>query len=236
MAGAIAHHINNKLTAVLGYLDLAAFKMDSGGDARDHIRDGIEAAQQASWIGKLMLDYLGHGFHHRELVDVGALCLEVFDAVRVNAQEGVRLLTDLPDSEDGPLAIVADVGDMKRVLENLLQNALEEITGKGEVRLSMRKVPAGSVTTSLLLAPGWTPVPGYYVCLEVTDNGPGMTPEVLQNASDPFFTTKFAGRGLGLPVVLGIVQAHGGTVSVETTPGHGSTFRVFLPLKAILTT
>ena len=230
MAGAVAHNLNNKLTAVLACLELAQLRLATGGDARGIVRDGIEATRQASSVGKLMLDYLGQGFSPRERVEIGVLCREVLGAVRANAPAGVRLLADLPGPEAGPLAVMADVGDVKRILENLLRNALEAITGEGEVRLAVSRVPAAGVAASPLVAPGWTPAAASYVCLAVTDSGAGMAPEVLEDAFDPFFTTKFTGRGLGLPVVLGIVQAHGGTVSVATAPGRGSTFRAFLPL------
>ena len=230
MAAAIAHHLNNKLTAVRGCYDLAANALATGGDALRFIRQGIEATQQASWVGKLMLDYLGQGFQPRQRVELGDLCRGVVRAVQAKAPEGVRLLADLPGPGDGALTVVADAGDLRRVLENLLQNALEAIAGEGEVRLSARRVAAGSVVASPLLAPGWTAATGSHVCLEIADTGTGMAPEVLQNAFDPFFTTKFLGRGLGLPVVLGIIQAHGGTVSVDTEPGRGSSFRAFLPL------
>ena len=225
MAGAIAHHINNKLMAVQGCLDLAAFELAAGGDPGDPIRRGLEATQQAAWVGRQMLDYLGQGFRPRERVELGALCREVLGALA-----DVRLVAELPGPGTAALALVADVGDLRRVLEHLLQNALEALPGQGEVRLAASRVPADQVEGSPLLAPAWTPAAAAYACLEVTDTGAGMTPEVLQNAFDPFFTTKFPGRGLGLPVVLGIVQAHGGTVAVDTAPGRGTRVRVFLPL------
>jgi len=230
MAGAIAHHINNKLTAVLGHLDLAAFTMAAGGDPSDQIRHGIEATQKASWVGKVLLDYLGEGHHPWAPVEIGALGRDVFTAVGAGAPEGVRLVVDLPGPGDEPLRVRGNAGDLKRVLENLLRNALEAIPGEGVVRLAVGKVPAECVADSPLVDPGWTPAAESYVRLEVADTGAGMEPEVLQAAFDPFFTTKLVGRGLGLAVALSIVRAHGGVVSVDTEPGRGSTFRAFLPL------
>jgi signal transduction histidine kinase len=75
--------------------------------------------------------------------------------------------------------------------------------------------------------------PGAYVCLEVADNGAGMDPAVLARIFEPFYSTKFTGRGLGLPAVLGIVRSHHGTLKVKSAPGRGTTFRVFLPLKQV---
>ncbi|MDI1318990.1 MAG: ATP-binding protein, partial [bacterium] len=99
----------------------------------------------------------------------------------------------------------------------------------GTIRLATSAVTIGSA------APSGTPPamevsPGDYVCLAITDTGCGMPPEVLARIFDPFFTTKFTGRGLGLAAVLGIVRTHHGTLKVESTPGRGSVFRIFLPV------
>ncbi len=101
---------------------------------------------------------------------------------------------------------------------------------EGELGVSVFELPAGAVRPSAFLSPGWTPASGPYACLEVTDRGEGMDPETLHNAFDPFFTTKFLGRGLGLPVALGLVRANDGAMEVRTERGRGSTFRVFLPI------
>ena len=124
----------------------------------------------------------------------------------------------------------ADSSQIRQVIMNLIINASESLAGNpGTIRLTTSVItlqPPGPGES----APAMEAVPGEYVCLEVADTGAGMTPEVLARIFDPFFTTKFTGRGLGLAAVIGIVRAHHGTLKVHSTPGQGSTFRVFLPV------
>ena len=111
------------------------------------------------------------------------------------------------------------------MLANLVLNAGEAMsTGEGQIVVALREVPGSQVASSPLLSRGWTPEAGSYACLEVSDNGSGMDSRTLQNVFDPFFTTKFTGRGLGLPVVLGVVRAHHGTVTVDSQPRPGEQF------------
>jgi signal transduction histidine kinase len=233
MAGAIAHHVNNKLTAVLGFLELAKDQIPETSRPGHDIRRAIHAAEEAARVGEQMLAYLGWGFDTHANVEQDPVTVgrEVLASLGAGVS-GIRLSLDARELEAAPVAILAGVGELHRVLENLVQNAMEAISGEGEVRLSLRLVPPESIVASPLLGPGWRPQPGPHLCLEVTDTGEGMAPGILHNAFDPFFTTKFTGRGLGLPMVLGIVRAHRGTLSVDTAPGRGSTFRVFLPLAA----
>ena len=228
MAAAIAHHFNNKLTAVMGSLDLALDELADGRDARIEIGHAQEATRQASLVSRLMLAYLGQSFHIRQEFDVVAACREELREIVRTLPQTVHVRTELPDR---PLMVKGSAVDVRLVLANLVVNAGEAMAGgHGDILVSVRKVSPAEVLPSPLLLPGWTVGAGPYVCLEVSDAGPGMDHEILQNAFDPFFTTKFTGRGLGLPVVLGIVRAHDGTVTVSSEPGRGSTFWVFLPL------
>jgi signal transduction histidine kinase len=228
MAAAIAHHFNNKLTAVMGSLELALDDLAAGRDVRVEIANAQEATRQASTVSQLMLSYLGQSFQAREVLDLVATCREALPDVVRSLPPTVRLRTEFPDAA---LTVRASEVEIRQVLSNLLLNAGEAIdTGEGKIVLSIREVPASQIVPSPLLSPGWTPKASSYACLEILDNGSGMDAQLLGNAFDPFFTTKFTGRGLGLPVVLGVVRAHHGTVTVDSEPGRGSTFRVFLPL------
>jgi signal transduction histidine kinase len=229
MAAAIAHHFNNKLTAVIGSLDLALDDLAAGRDARIEIANAQEATRQASMVSQLMLAYLGQSFHPRETLDLVATCREALPEITRSLPAKVRLQTDFPV---GPLTVRASATEIRQVLTNLVFNAGEAMTaGEGQIVVDLREVPASQVIPSPLISPGWTPETTSYACLQVSDDGCGMDSRTLQNVFDPFFTTKFTGRGLGLPVVLGVVRAHHGTLTVDSEPGRGSTFRVYLPLK-----
>lgn len=229
MAAAIAHHFNNKLTAVMGSLELALDDLAAGRDARIEIAHAQEATRQASMVSQLMLAYLGQSFHARETLDLVATCREALPELARSLPAKVRLRTEFPD---GALTVRASAIEIRQVLTNLVFNAGEAmVAGEGQIVLALREAPAAQVIPSPLISPGWTPEAGSYACLEVSDDGSGMDSRTLQNVFDPFFTTKFTGRGLGLPVVLGVVRAHHGTVTVDSEPGRGSTFRVYLPLK-----
>jgi signal transduction histidine kinase len=227
MAAAIAHHLNNKLTAVMGFLDLALEELASGRDARADIGRSQDAARQAAKVGHLMLAYLGAGHDTPEKLDLVVACREALPEVVGALPEPVHLRAEFPARV---LMVTASRPDIRQVLANLVANAEEAMAGReGEIVVAIHEVQAAEIAPAPLHSPGWTPT-GRYACLEVADAGSGMDAATLQNAFDPFFTTKFVGRGLGLPVVLGVVRAHAGTVTVSSRPGRGSTFRVYLPL------
>jgi signal transduction histidine kinase len=228
MAAAIAHHFNNKLTAVMGSLELALDDLAAGRDVRTEIANAQEATRQASMVSQLMLAYLGQSFHAREVLDLVEICREALPELTRSLPAKVSLRAEFPDSL---LTVLASPMDIRQVLANLVINAGEAMSaGEGQIVVALREVPGSQVASSPLLSRGWTPEAGSYACLEVSDNGSGMDSRTLQNVFDPFFTTKFTGRGLGLPVVLGVVRAHHGTVTVDSKPGQGSSFRVCLPL------
>ena len=116
-------------------------------------------------------------------------------------------------------------------MTNLVTNAGESIgTAGGGVRLSLSNCPAVELPTDHRFPIGWRPQGPDYACLEIADTGAGIASVDIEKLFDPFFSTKFTGRGLGLPVVLGLVQAHGGALTVSSQQGQGSVFRVYLPV------
>jgi signal transduction histidine kinase len=230
MAAAVAHHFNNKLTAVTGYLDLALRDVSAGADPAEDISRARDAANQASSVGQLMLAYLGQSLRTRRRLDLVAACRAVVPELQRSLPSSVRLIARMPEGE---LTVRANRADIQQVLENLVANAAEALgDAGGDVSITIGRCPGAVVATMPPISPGWTPSAGDYACLEVTDHGCGMDADTLRDAFDPFFTTKFPGRGLGLPVALGLVKANDGAMSVESSPGAGSTFRVLLPLSS----
>jgi NO-binding membrane sensor protein with MHYT domain/CheY-like chemotaxis protein len=222
LAGGIAHDFNNLLTAILGH---AAFlKQDPGiGEASREDIEQIEAA--ASRAAELTRQLLAFG--RRQVLEPRAMLLNevIGDTMRMlgrvvgeNIEVKVLLAPDLA-------LTMADPSQVSQILINLVVNARDAMPDGGMLTIETRNVEVDSVTLGQHLdAP-----PGSYVMLGVTDNGIGIAPEHQPRIFEPFFTTKGPGRGtgLGLSTVYGIVAQSGGSISVYSEPGHGSTFYVY---------
>jgi CheY-like chemotaxis protein len=129
--------------------------------------------------------------------------------------------------------IAANADQIQQLLTNLVTNAHESlVAGQGTIRLNIQTVASADIVTTHRFPINWLPQDPAYACLEVADGGCGIPGEDHQKLCDPFFSTKFTGRGMGLAVALGIVRAHGGAITVESQPGRGSVFRVYFPLSA----
>ena len=171
-----------------------------------------------------MLAYSGRGHFVVRPTDVNALVRENLPLFEVAVPKSVRLEARL-DPE--PPLVDADVGQIQQVLMNLVINAAEAIGERGgtvTVATGVREVAGAD--EALWRASGQPLAPGRYVSLEVRDDGPGMDAETVDRIFEPFFTTKFTGRGLGLAAVLGVVRGHRGALSVESSPGRGTVFRI----------
>jgi CheY-like chemotaxis protein len=130
----------------------------------------------------------------------------------------------------GP-TIRGNAGQIQQVLTNLVTNAWEAAgASQGDVALTIRMVSHKDIPASNRFPIDWEPHEGAYACLQVMDKGHGIQDNDIEKLFDPFFTTKFTGRGLGLSVIMGIVSSHNGGITVESKPGRGSVFRVFLPV------
>lgn len=228
MAGALAHKFNNLLTAVMGNLELAIGGLPKVGGPAGHLTNALRAAGDAAEISKLMLTCVGQTSAQPKPLDLSAACSRSLPLLRAAIPAGMVLDADLPSP--GP-AINADANQLQQALTNLVINAWEAgIDGRGVVRIAVKTVLPADIPASRRYPVDWMPREQAYACLEVADAGRGIPDEDLEKLFDPFFTSKSLGRGLGLPVVLGIVRTHAGAVTVETKPGRGSAFRIFLPL------
>jgi signal transduction histidine kinase len=128
--------------------------------------------------------------------------------------------------------VYASANQIQQVLNNLVTNAVEaQAVGHGEVHLTVTTTRAADVPPTNRFPIDWQPRQQTYACIEVTDAGSGIAAGDIEQLFDPFFSSKFTGRGLGLPVVLGIARAHGGAVHVESRPGR-TVFRVYMPVAA----
>ena len=230
MAGAIAHHFNNQLTAVMGNLELAIGDLPRGAGPAGKLTAAMQAAREAAEVSSLMLTYLGQTHAKHEPLDLSEVCRRSLPLLQAAMPKDMVLETDLPSP--GP-AISANANQIQQVLTNLVTNAWEAVgDGRGAIHLTVKTVSPADIPASHRFPIDWQPQDNAYACLEVADTGCGIADKDIEKLFDPFFSSKFTGRGLGLSVVLGIVRAHGGAVTVESEPGQGSTFRVFLPVSA----
>jgi len=227
MAGSVAHHFNNKLQAVIANLELLS-DPPAGIETDRFLALAKQAAEKAADVSRQLLVYLGQTHLPGEPRRFSDLCRETLPLIERELPPTVTLEVDLPTP--GPV-ILANEEELRLALFHLVTNAWEAMGGsRGTIHFRLRTAQAAEIRASTHFPVNRATEAGDYACLEVVDSGPGIAEADLPKLFDPFFSTKFVGRGLGLPLVLGIVQAHGGVVAVESRPGHGSSFRIYLPV------
>jgi two-component system cell cycle sensor histidine kinase/response regulator CckA len=229
LAGGIAHDFNNLLTGILGGADLAARGLSLLSPAREHLADIGTAAKRAAELCRQLLAYSGKGRFLVQPLDLAELVREMGHLLSVSISKKVALHYRVAPAVP---AIEADPAQVRQIVMNLIVNASEAIGEKGgaiEVATGMALCDAAFLRDC---HPATGIEPGEFVFLEVSDDGSGMDGATLARIFDPFFTTKFTGRGLGLAAVLGIMRGHRGAIHVDSTPGRGTTFRLFFPPSA----
>uniref|UniRef100_A0A7C4VS62 histidine kinase n=1 Tax=Desulfatirhabdium butyrativorans TaxID=340467 RepID=A0A7C4VS62_9BACT len=228
MAGAIAHLFNNQLYVVTGNLEMAMEDLRKGIYSDEFLVAALHAARRAADMCRLMQVYLGRPSMGHLPIDLSEVCRQSLAHLQDTLPQNVLLETDFPMS--GPF-IRADAYRIRQALAHLVANAWESFSdGPGRIRLVVKTVSADHIPVSGRFPVDWQPSETAYACLEVSDNGCGISEKDIEKLFDPFYTTKFIGRGLGLPVVMGIVKAHGGAIIVQTEIGRGSTLMLCFPL------
>jgi PAS domain S-box-containing protein len=225
MAAGIAHQFNNHLAAIQGNLELAQPR--SNQEVAVLLGEASDSVKRAAAISGAMLSYLGQGTLHRAPRDLSVQLAAELPGLESALPEGVRLEVAI----DPRLPwCTTDVLGLRQVLHHLVLNAAEAVSpGGGTIRVCARPATAGEAALGGVSSEAAS---GEWACLEVSDQGAGMSPEILEQAFDPFFSTRFTGRGLGLAVVEGLVRAHSGAVRLQSAPGKGTTARVYLPASA----
>jgi two-component system cell cycle sensor histidine kinase/response regulator CckA len=227
LAGGIAHDFNNLLTVIIANANLIRVT-DEPVLKEEHLTAVETAGQRATELCRQLLTYAGRGRYVAGAIGVSELVQETAKLLEVSISKKARLVLLL--SRDLP-CVLADASQIRQVVMNLVINASDALgDASGEVRVSTYlgrfEVSPGTLVHS------FAELAGDSVCLEVSDTGQGMNADTLRRIFEPFFTTKFTGRGLGLAAVLGIVRACRGTLAVESVPGRGTTFRLYLPAAA----
>ena len=226
MAAGIAHDFNNLLTGIIGQASLAEDSLPPDSTARERIAASLKSAEQAARLIAKVLAFTGHSYHTLRPTDLGQLltaCHADLDALAApKAEVRLSIAPHLPP-------VMGDQNEIRHILHNLVLNAVEATAaGRGAIEICVDPCQVSGEERNLAL-PGEGFVPGAYVRIMVKDSGSGMPAEIAEQAFDPFFSTKFLGRGLGLAEVLGIMRAHKGAVRLETVPDEGTSVILFFP-------
>ncbi|MBI5170082.1 MAG: PAS domain-containing protein [Candidatus Eisenbacteria bacterium] len=227
LAGGVAHDFNNLMQAVLGYAGLAAVDVPPDSPAQAWIEEIARSARRAADLTRQLLDFAGRPALRTEETELVDLLRDWESPARIVAPPPVRLELLLPETLP---RVIVDTLRLQQMFSQFVGNSVEAFDGNPgtiTLRAGIRTDDAGPPTGHRFA----DAVPsGECVFVEVNDDGPGMDEETAARVFEPFFTTHFAGRGLGLSAALGIARAHGGTIGLATAPGHGASFRVLLPV------
>jgi PAS domain S-box-containing protein len=224
LSGGIAHDFNNMLTAIFAYVELCLAPGGDPASCRSDLEAIRGAAERASALTQQLLAFSRKQVMRLRTIDLNAAVTEIEKLLRSVIGEDVEFVSSL----DPALGTVrADPSQMVQVVLNLAINGRDAMPQGGRLTVETRNVEVDAAQAREL---GGV-VAGPYVCLSMTDTGVGMNEATRRRAFEPFFTTKPVGKGtgLGLSTVFGIVKQTGGAVAVESVPGQGSTFRVYLP-------
>jgi len=231
MAGAVAHNYNNMLTVILGNLEVALTDLPENDTGLKNVLGAAhDAASRLTALGTNMLIYLGQSPTARSfpLVDLVPLLRDYGRLCEQNLAEHMSLSVRLPAQ---PVVAAADRDLIRRLLDSLFANGVEALgSDGGSIELTLTVVSSDGIGGDHCFPVDWQPAEKAYACIHVLDTGCGIGPESLEQIFDPFYTQKFTGRGMGLPLVLGIVRMHGGGITVRSVRNKGSVFKVFLPV------
>jgi nitrogen-specific signal transduction histidine kinase/FixJ family two-component response regulator len=224
LAGGVAHDYNNLLTVIMGNASAALAQRPNC----EYTQAILDASERAAYLTKQLLTYAGKGQAVIKIIDLTELVSQATTLLYASVPKRVNLRFSLDKDLPG---LEGDPSQVEQILMNLVINAGESILLKSDGLISIA-TSRSEVTPDMIRQRSGADgaVAGVYLCLEVRDNGSGMDAATMSRIFDPFFSTKFTGRGLGLAAVHGIVRGNRGFIDVQSSPGAGTTFRVFLPV------
>lgn len=221
LAGGIAHDFNNLLTGIIGNASIVVESVSK--ESQGYIRDILKAGARAASLTRQLLAYAGKGQFVLEPIDLSSVVEEFFPLVQGSVPQKAEVQLDLDHQLP---AVKADQSQIEQVLMNLVINAGEAL-GDIPGRITIR---TGVLELNSRRARDFGAPAGRYACLEVIDTGCGMDRKTQEKMFEPFFSTKFTGRGLGLAAVHGIVRSSGGGIKVVSNPGRGTRMTVLFPV------
>jgi signal transduction histidine kinase/CheY-like chemotaxis protein len=226
LAGGVAHDFNNLLTSILGHAQLARDTVSSCEETRQFLSVIENSAQRAAKLTGNLLAYAGEAHIELKTFNLTDLIQEMKPLWSTTLAGGTELKVEAGNE---PRWIHGNETQISQIIMNLVRNGVESIaSGPGEIVLTIapRRLEGKRLPNQVLQQ---APRPGNYIRLSVRDNGCGLSPAVQQRIFDPFYTSKGAGRGLGLAAVLGIVSHHSGVLTLTSREGEGTHFNVYIP-------
>jgi PAS domain S-box-containing protein len=226
LASGVAHKFNNLLQVIQGYAELGLITLESSHPVHSNLARIKEAAQRAAALVQGLVAFSRRQTLRRRPLELNAFATQVGSRLQRIVPAGIELRVT-PSAQ--PIRVLADTSSLEQVLIHLVMNACEAMPHGGIVVLETHLVRDAMEGRATELPPGT------HVCISVSDTGVGIEPEVVGQIFEPFFTTKDTANGLGLAVVWGVVKQHDGRVEVTSQPGHGTTFRIYLPAEDLAT-
>lgn len=228
MAGGIAHDFNNILAAIIGFSEIVLEDLPPGSPNRHNLEKVHKSGLRGRDLVKQMLAFSRKGGQVKKVVRIKDIVEETMNLIRASIPTTVKINVEI---DNASAILFADPTQIQQVIINLCTNASDAMPGGGTlgIRIVDYHVEIENIVPGLRNGP--------YILISITDSGKGMPPEILERIFEPFFTTKKRGHGtgLGLSVVHGIVTGHGGIITVDSQPGKGATFNVYLPKTEIET-
>ncbi|ACN16332.1 predicted fusion protein, periplasmic substrate-binding protein (N-terminal) / sensory box regulatory protein (C-terminal) [Desulforapulum autotrophicum HRM2] len=224
LAGGIAHDFNNILSGIFGYSKLAERHIDNPTKAKSHIRQIIKGSQRAAELIQQILAFSRKTEPKMQVLILSTVVKEILDLIRSSIPSSIVICEKIVCEKP----ILGDPVRIHQALMNLCTNAFQAMVSTGVLTVEVDMMDVFHSANG----PIPNMVPGQYLTVKVMDTGNGMDPKTLNKIFDPYFTTKKPGEGtgLGLALVYGVVEEHGGYVTVDSGPGQGSAFQLFFPV------
>ncbi len=224
LAGGIAHDFNNMLSVIIGHTEIALQDVPPEGQAAQSLMQILQAGERAKHLVSRILTFSRGGPVEKSIVRLSTIVHEVLGFLKMTIPSSVTVSSRL-QAESG--AVIANATQIHEAVMNLASNAVHAMDGKGVLTVSLSEERLAAAVPGRIGAIG----PGVFSVIDVQDTGVGMEKALVDKAFEPFFTTKPAGKGtgMGLSVVYGIMRDHGGDIVVESSPGKGTSMKLYFP-------
>lgn len=235
LAGGIAHEYNNTLMSLMGYCDLAKMDLEAHPKTLNYLTKTEPVLERMTQLTNQLLAYSRGGKYRKQSVDLSALVNKELSRIKGHLGEGMHVGLTIADADasegsdqpEGGLFVEGDINQLRQALKALITNAWEALGADGHIDVRLRTISADELPEES--APRLAA--GAFVLLEIEDDGCGMDQETAERMFEPFFSTKFAGRGLSLAAVYGIIENHNGAIAVDSRVGCGTTLQLYLPVQ-----